>query len=419
MAKSNDSSIISVVHPVCCGIDVHKEKLSACLIKTEESGTEEVLIQEFQTFTDELIRLREWLIEHDCPVVAMESTGVYWQPVHNVIEGCFAVILVNARHVKKVPGRKTDISDSKWLAGLLRHGLLRGSFIPPREVREWRDLTRLRRKHTETLGDYKRRTQKLFESANIKIDSVASDLFGVTGRNLMKLLLSGKSKITESDVKKSMRGRIKNKEDELYRSAQGFFSEHHRFILSSLLQTVEMVENEIKRIDQRLRTLTSSHADLLERLQEVTGVAEVSSHAIVAEIGPTLETFPSSAAISSWAGVCPGNNESAGKRHSGRSPVHRNHLKTILVEVAWAAVKKKGSYYKEKFHRLKARRGSKRAIVAIAHKLLKCIYHIIKDGTRFKDLGEQFLTLRNKALALLQLKRKAHQLGYTLVPREQ
>jgi transposase len=419
MAKRNDSNIISVVHPICCGLDVHKEKISACLIKTDESGKDEALIQEFQTYTDELIRLRGWLIEHDCPVVAMESTGVYWRPVHNVLEGYLEVILVNARHVQKVPGRKTDISDSKWLAGLLRHGLLHGSFIPPREIREWRDLTRLRRKHTETLGDYKRRTQKLFESANIKIDSVASDLFGMTGRNLMKLLLSGKSKITKTDVKKSMRGRIKNKEAELYRSAQGFFSEHHRFILSSLLQTIEMVENEIKRIDERLCTLMSSHADLLERLQEVTGVAEVSSHAIVAEIGPTLEAFPSSAALSSWSGVCPGNNESAGKRHSGRSPVHRNHLKTILVEVAWAAVKKKGSYYKEKFHRLKARRGSKRAIVAIAHKLLKCIYHIIKDGTRFKDLGEQFLTLRNKALAFLQLKRRAHQLGYRLVAQEQ
>jgi transposase len=419
MAKRNDSSIISVVHPICCGLDVHKEKISACLIRADESGREEALIEEFQTYTDELIRLRDWLIKHGCPVVAMESTGVYWRPVHNVLEGYLDVILVNARHVKKVPGRKTDISDSKWLAGLLRHGLLHGSFIPPREVREWRDLTRLRRKHTETLGDYKRRTQKLFESANIKIDSVASDLFGMTGRNLMKLLLSGKSKITESDVKKSMRGRIKNKEDELYRSAQGFFSEHHRFILSSLLQSIEMLENEIKRIDQRLRTLMRSHADLLERLQEVTGVAEVSSHAILAEIGPTLEAFPSTTALSSWSGVCPGNNESAGKRHSGRSPVHRNHLKTILVEVAWAAVKKKGSYYKDKFHRLKARRGSKRAIVAIAHKLLKCIYHIIKDGTRFKDLGEEFLTLRNKTLALLQLKRRAHQLGYRLVAHEQ
>ena len=360
--------------------------------------------------------MRSWLLEHDCPIVAMESTGVYWRSVHNVLEGYMEVILVNARHIKNVPGRKTDISDSKWLAGLLRHGLLRGSFIPPREVRDWRDLTRLRRTYVESLGDYKRRVHKLFESANIKIDSVVSDLFGMTGRNLMKLLSEGPTVISMENVQACLRGKLKGKREELFASIQGFFRDHHCYLLSSLLRTIDGLEREIEAINDRLRKVMISREPLLEKIMEVAGISEISARAILAEIGPTMDPFRTSASLCSWAGLCPGNNESAGKRYSGRSPVRKHHLKTIMIEVAWAAIKVNGSYYRDKYYRLKARRGAKKAIVAIAHRLLKAVYYIIRDGVSFRDLGEQFLDQRSSvASKVRRLTEQAQALGYKLV----
>jgi len=418
MVRENDNGIVSVVHPICCGLDVHKEKISACVIISSFWGGQRTEVEEFGTFTDDLIRMRSWLLEHDCPILAMESTGIYWRPVHNVLEGYMEVILVNARHIKNVPGRKTDISDSKWLAGLLRHGLLKGSFIPPKEVREWRELTRLRRTYVESLGDYKRRTHKLFESANIKIDSVVSDLFGMTGRNLMKLLADGSSPITLEQIEACLRGKLKGKRDELFRSIQGFFTDHHRYLLSSLTRTIAGFEREIEAINDRLRKVMQTREPLLEKLMEVSGISEVSARAILAEIGPTMDPFRSSAALCSWSGLCPGNNESAGKRHSGRSPVRKHHLKTIMIEVAWAAIKVKGSYYRDKYYRLKARRGAKRAIVAVAHRLLKAIYHIIRDGVSFRDLGEDFLNQNNRQATLRRLNQQAQKIGYQLVPQE-
>jgi len=414
VAQRNNSEIVSVVHRICCGLDVHKEMIEACLLRSDGVGGQSMELRHFATFTDDLLRLREWLLEHECPIVAMESTGVYWRPVHNILEGHIEVILVNARHIKNVPGRKTDVEDSKWLAGLLRHGLLRGSFIPPHEVRQWRDLTRLRRSYVESLSDYKRRTHKLFETANIKIDSVVSDLFGTTGRNLMALLITG-TDFTPADIAKCACGKLKSKQEALYRAIQGFFTDHHRYLLSLLLETIAVFETQIESLNARLRTLMSSREPLLERLMEVAGISEVSARAILAEIGPTLDTFRSSAALCSWAGLCPGNHESAGKRHSGKSPVRKHHLKTIMIEVAWAAIKVKASYYRDKYYRLKTRRGPKKSILAIAHRLMKAIYHIIKNGARFHDLGEAFLTQKYAPVKLARLKKQAHQLGFDLV----
>jgi len=418
MARLQDNTIVSVVHPICCGLDVHKESISACLLVTGADGRESSELKQFGTFTADLRRLLDWLLEHDCPVAALESTGIYWRPVFNVLEGQVKVVLVNARHIKNVPGRKTDLADCQWLAGLLRHGLLRGSFIPPAEVRDWRDWTRLRRSHLQTLGDYKRRSHKLLESANIKLDSVVSDLFGQTGRSLLQLLATGPGPITRGDIERCAQGKLKGKKEALFQAIQGFFREHHRALLNSLLRTIELLETEIGLIEQRLQELLQGHQPVVARLQELPGVGQVSASAILAEIGPTLEDFPRSAALTSWAGLCPGNHESAGKRKNARHPVRVHFLKTILIEVAWAAVKKKGSYYKDKFHRLKARRGPKKAIVAIAHRLLKAIYHIIKEGRHFKDLGEDYLTLRNQAAKLNYLKKQAQVLGFHLVPME-
>ncbi len=346
----------------------------------------------------------------------MESTGVYWRPVHNVLEQTVQVVLANARNMKNVSGRKTDIGDSRWIAGLLRHGLLKASFIPPMTVRQWRELTRLRKKYVQSVGDYRKRTHKLFESANIKIDSVVSDLFGVTGRNLMKLLIVDRE-LTLTDIEACIRGKLKGKEVELFRSIQGFFMGHHRFILKTLLGTIANLEGQIEALEQRIRSLMKDQSDLLDRMKKAPGISDVSACDILAEIGPTLDSFPTDTALVSWSGLCPGNNESAGKRKSGRSPVRKHHLKTIMIEVAWAAIKKKGSYFKDKYYRLKARRGAKKAIVAIAHRILLGVYHVIKDGAEFRDLGEDYLTLRNKEKKVLYLQKQALALGFNLIPQ--
>lgn len=416
MTRGDDSRIIRIVHPICCGLDVHKESVSACVIFPDDKGEEQCDVKVFGTFTDDLMRLRDWLAAHNCPVVAMESTGVYWRPVHNVLEDSVQVVLVNARDMHNVPGRKTDIGDSRWIAGLLRHGLLKSSFIPPQDVRQWRDLTRLRKKYVHTVGDYRKRTHKLFESANIKIDSVVSDLFGVTGRNLMQLLVADR-KLTLSDIQTCVRGKLKGKEAELFRSIQGFFTDHHRFVLKMILETIATLEAQIEALDLQICCAMKEHEALLDRMKQAPGIADVASREILAEIGPTLDSFRKDTALVAWSGLCPGNNESAGKRKSGKSPVRKHHLKTIMIEVAWAAIKKKDSYFKDKYYRLKARRGAKRAIVAIAHRILLGIYHVIKDGADFRDLGGDYLTLRNKSQKVFHLRKQALAMGFDLVPQ--
>lgn len=415
MTKKSDTTFIQIVHPVCCGLDVHKKKISACLLAIDKHGKEQYEIKEFGTFTNDLKKLLKWLIKNDCPIIAMESTGVYWRPVHNVLEGFMEVILVNARHIKNVPGRKTDISDSKWLAGLLRHGLLKASFIPEKRIRQWRELTRLRRTYTESMADFKRRVHKLFETANIKIDSVVSDLFGVTGRNLISLLCN-ESELSESNIKANSQRGLKAKSKELHQSIHGFFEGHHRFQLIGLMEMIETFEKRITEITDRLESLTEKHQDLLIRLDEVPGINKKSAQSIVSELGVTLDEFPSMAHLASWSGLCPGNNESAGKRKTGRTSIRNHPFKTILVEVAWASVKKKGSYYRAKYFKLKARRGAKKAIVAIAHRISKAIYNIIKHGQTFTDLGEDYLTVQTRQRAINNIKRKAVQLGFKLVP---
>ncbi|MEN6509404.1 MAG: IS110 family transposase [Smithella sp.] len=416
MIKTNDSQILSVVHPICCGLDVHKDQVSACLLFTDETGQPASEIKEFKTFTDDLFSLRDWLIAHECPILAMESTGVYWRPIHNVLEHHLEVILVNARHVKNVPGRKTDISDCKWLAGLLRHGLLKGSFILPQYAREWRELWGVRQSYVRTTGDFGRRIHKILQCANIKIDSVVSDLFGATGRNLMKLLIRRQSDITLEEIEQCARGKLRQKTLELHRSIKGFFSNHHAHLLSTLLTTVEYLEAQIEAVTRRLRALMADHAPLIERLDEVPGINEIGAMGILSHIGIDLKAFPTEDAFCSWQGICPGNNESAGKRHHGKPTVRKHPLKTLLIELAWTSIKKKGSYYKEKFHRLKARIGAKCAITAIAHKLAKAIYHIVKEGASYRELGEEFLSRQKTAARLNRLRFQAKALGYLLTP---
>jgi transposase len=412
----DDTSTFVLSHEICCGLDVHKKTVAACILWTGPDGKEQSEVREFQTFTDDLMRLKEWLFEHECPVVAMESTGPYWTPIHNILEKCFHVMVVNARHVKNVPGRKTDICDSRWLAGLLRHGLLRGGFIPPRFQRQWRDLTRTRTSYNQTAGDFKRRVHKLFQQANIKIDSVVSDLFGLSGRNLMKLLLSSDEPPTLAEVEQCARGSLKEKTKELHRSIQGFLERHHKDLLAILLETIDDLQSKIELLDRRISLVMRDHQDLLDRLKQVPGISDISGPAVLAELGPSLDLFPKASALASWCGLCPGNNQSAGKRRSGKNPMKKNRLRTVMVEIAWAAVKTKDSYYKAKYYALKARMGPKKAIIAIAHRILKALYHIIKGGTSYQELGEDFLLQKNKESRVRNLSKLAAKLGYHLVP---
>jgi transposase len=414
--KEMNASTVSVVHPICCGLDVHKMTISACLLASGSDGHEVREVADFETFTDDIVRLKEWLLDRQCAVVAMESTGQYWTPVHNVLEKYFTVVLVNAKHIKNVPGRKTDISDSKWLAGLLRHGLVKGGFIPPKHQRQWRDLTRMRKNYVKTVGDFKRRVHKLFQTANIKIDSVVSDLFGQTGRNLIRLMCASNSNPTLQEVKDCLRGTLTEKSTELHRSVQGFFEQHHRDILALLLETIDKLEQQIGLIDVRIEQSMKNHQDTLDRIKQIPGISNLTAQAILSEIGADLNAFPKPTSLTSWCGLCPGNNESAGKRRSGKSPIHKNHLKTIMVEVAWGAINKKGSYYKAKYYALRARLGPKKAIIAVAHRILKALYHVIKEKTSYRDLGERYLLEKNKASKLNYLQQQAKLLGYQLKP---
>jgi transposase len=378
-------------------LDIHKQFVTACLMTIDSMGKETSLLESFGTFTDDLVRLREWLLEHECPIVALESTGVYWRPVHNLLEGYLNVVLVNARHIKNLPGRKTDMSDCQWIATLLRVGFLKASFIPPKTVRHWRELTRYRRSLVEALGDTKRQAHKLLESSNIKIDSVVSDLFGKTGRNLMDLLLKDHAELTLQAVHTCLRGRLKPKATELFRAVQGFFDDHHRWMLRQMLESVDQQEANLAKVESRLRNLLQPHDELIDRITQIPGIGATSAYAILSETGSTLESFPNAGALCSWAGVCPANNESAGKRRSTRSPVRRSHLRTHLVEAAWGAVKTKSSYLRSKYFSLKSRLGPKKAIMAIAHRILKALYYIIKQGDSFRDLGENYLSLLQKS----------------------
>ncbi len=413
--KAIKSDSISTLHAVCCGVDVHKDIIVACLRTVNGKGEKLEEVREFSGFTDDPLLMREWLLENDCPIVAMESTGIYWRPLHNVLEDHTNVILVNARHFKNVPGRKTDVSDSKWLAELLQYGLLHGSFIPSKEVRDWRELSRNRKKLTKDLGDYKRRIHKVFETANIEIDSVASDLFGATGRNPMDYLC-GPEEITPDGVAKRARGSLRKKAGELHRSLQGFFREHHRFEILSFLKIVACLEEQIKTITARLGSLMGGREELLSRPKAVPGIQDVAAQGILAELGCDLSMFANENVLCSWAGVTPGNNQSAGKRYSGKSPVKKHPFKEALIEIAWSAVKKKGSFYKDKYYRLKARRGAKKAIVAIAHRILKAIYSIVKHGAVFRELGEGYQKEKRRKKKLSFLFRQAKNLGYEMIP---
>lgn len=402
-----------------CGLDVHQATVVACLLVALKNGNVTKQIQTLNTTTRQLVKLREWLLAEGCTHVAMESTGVYWKPVFAILEGYFELVVANAQHVKKVPGRKTDVKDAEWLADLLCHGLLRSSFVPPKPIRELRDLLRYRRKLVESQSAERNRLLKLLETANIKLSSVASDVFGVSGLLMLRALVEGKA--TPAEMAQLAKGRLRNKVQDLELALEGKIEEHHRFLLQLQLHRLQAVEKDLYELEQRIQEKLQPYATQQTLLQEIPGVDRTVAAVIIAEMGVDMSVFTSVSQLASWAGLCPGNNESAGKRKSSHIPKGNMYLKTALGEAANAAARAKGTYLRDKFYRLKARRGYKRAAVAIAHKILVAVYHMLSEQVSYNDLGDLYLDKLNKSHLTRNLVHRLERLGYsvTLTPQQE
>jgi len=395
-----------------CGLDVHQATVVACFLVVFRNDKVQKQMRTFGTTTRELLSLRAWLLSEGCTHVAMESTGVYWKPVYIMLEGAFEIVVANAQHVKKVPGRKTDVKDAEWIADLLCHGLLRSSFVPPKPIRELRDLTRYRRKLVESQTGERNRLLKLLETANIKLASVATDVFGLSGRLMLRALIDGKA--TPQETAGLAMGKLRKRIPELEPALEGKLEEHHRFLLRLQLDRLETAEKDLAVLEQRIQEKLRPYEGQVTLLDEIPGVDWTLAAVIIAELGVDMKVFENVAQLASWTGVSPGNNESAGKRKSGRIPKGNMYLKTALVEAATAAARTKGTYLRDKFYRLKARRGYKRAIVAVTHKILVAIYHMFSHRVCYNELGDLYLDKLNKHHLMRNLIHRLERLGYTV-----
>jgi len=380
---------MDVILGCCAGLDVHKDSVEACVRRMSAGGKVEHEVRHWGTTTRELVAMAEWLAAMSVTHVAMESTGVYWKPIFNILEAQFEILLVNARHMKNVPGRKTDIRDCQWIAQLLQHGLLKGSFIPPRWQRELRDLTRQRTQLIDEASRISNRIQKVLEDANVKLGSVASNVLGASGRSMLEAMVAGED--DPAQLADLARRRLRSKIPQLQQALYGKLTGHHRWMLKLLLDQFEATEQFIARLDERVAELTRPQKPVLEKLDAIPGIDQRVAEVLMAEIGPDMTPFPSHAHLASWAGISPGNNESAGKKRSGKTTKGSRWLRQALVQAAWAASHKKDSYFQAHARNLMHRRGRKRGLVAVAHSLLTVIYHMLKEGTAYRDLGPQFL----------------------------
>jgi transposase len=409
---------MDVLYRCCAGLDVHKKTVVACVRRVDAAGQARQEIRTFGTMTCHLLALSDWLAEQGVEQVAMESTGVYWKPVFNILEARFAVMLVNAQHIKQVPGRKTDVKDCAWIAQLLQHGLLRASFVPPPPLRELRDLTRQRAQLVAEKATAANRLQKVLEDANIKLASVATDVLGVSGRDMLEAIIAGEDNAERLADK--ARKRLRKKIPELQTALQGRVTAHHRFQLRLLLDHVTHLEGLIGRLGARIEEVMAPFAEAAERLTTIPGVEQRAAEVIVAEVGTNMEQFPTAEHLASWAGMCPGNNESAGKRKSGRTTKGSRWLRQVLTQAAWAASHTKDTYLAAQYRRLAARRGKKRALVAVGHTLLVIIYHVLKGGGTYQELGGDFLDRLEPERLTRQLVQRLEKLGHqvTLRPKE-
>ena len=403
---------MEVLHPRCCGLDVHKDTVVACL-RIVSDGKVTTGVRTFQTTTAELLRLSEWLAENECTHVAIEATGVYWKPVWHVLDdGEFELVLANAAHVKNVPGRKTDVNDAMWLAELLAHGLIRGSFVPDTQTQEMRTLLRTRKQLVRENSRHVLRVQKTLEDANIKLDSVLSDVMGKSGRAMIEALIAGETNPTK--LASLADRRVKASQQEFREALRGRVTKQHRFLLRLHLNQIDSLVAAIATIDAQVEADLGPFRTAVEQVISIPGIKNLGAQVIVSEIGIDMTRFPSDAHLISWAGLCPRNDESAGKRRSSRLRKGAPWLKTTLVQCAWAAKNKKNSYLQAQFHRIKARRGPTKAIMAVAASILTAIYHMLKDGTMYQDLGHDHFNRRSKDQQKQRLVKRLADLGYAV-----
>jgi transposase len=405
---------MDVLYERCCGVDVHKQRVVACVIVSQPGRPPRKTVRTFGTMTDDLLAFADWLATEGVTHVAMESTGVYWQPVWNILEahaGHFELLLANAQHVKAVPGRKTDVKDGEWLADLLRHGLVRGSFVPDREQRELRELTRYRTALIRERTAEVNRLQKTLEGANIKLGSVASEVLGVSGRQMLEALLAGSDDVAA--VADLAKGKLRKKLPELRRALTGHVGSHQRFLVAQQLAHIDDLDEAISELDTEIEVRLRPFAAALARLDAIPGVGQRTAEIILAEIGSDLSRFPTAGHLASWAGMCPGNHESAGKRLSGRTRKGNRALRTALVEAAHAASHTKHTYLAAQCRRLTARRGKKRALLAVGHSILVIAYHLLTDpDCVYEDLGGDYFDQRDREVIQHRLVRRLQALGY-------
>ena len=405
---------MEALHHACAGLDVHQSVIVACALWTDARGKLARERAEFQTTAAGLSKLVAWLGKLEVKTVCMESTGVYWMPVFAALEqaGGFDQWVVNAQHVKAVPGRKTDMKDAEWLAYLVRYGLVKKSFIPGKPFRELRDMTRYRRTLVDDQASDRRRLIRLLEQTDVKLASVMSDVFGVSGRAILRALIEGGH--SPIDMAKLAVGHLRSKRAQLIDALSIDLDPHQRHLLSIQLRRVELTEADIAEIDDRLRRYLAPYAEQMTLLMTIPGINWVGAATIVAEIGTDLSSFPSAGHLAAWTGVCPGNNESGGKRRPAVARKGNPHLKTALCNAALGASRKRGSYLKTKYFKLKSRRGGGRATLAIAHKLIICAYHILSTGQPYKDLGDTYLDKQDAQRETNRHVKRLQKLGYTV-----
>jgi transposase len=400
---------MEVVYSRCAGLDVHKETVVACVMN-REGRTSQKEIRTFQTMTNDLLVLHDWLQANGVTHVAMESTGVYWKPIYNLLEGCFEVLLVNAAHMKAVPGHKTDVKDAEWIADLLSHGLLKASFIPPQDIRDMRDLTRYRKSLTDERVREVNRLQKLLETANIKLASVATDILGVSGRAMLEALVAGN---TDPEVLSDLaKGKLRKKLNLLREALNGRFRPHHQFMLGHIIAHLDYLDEAIEQLSKEVEEQINPFFQEIQLLDTIPGVDLKIAEAIVAEIGVDMSRFPSSGHLASWAGLCPGNNESAGKRKSGKTRKGDRWLKRFLIEAAFAISHMKDNYLTALYHRLARRRGIKKAIIAVSHAIIVMAYHIISQKQPYYEFGADYFDRLNETYIKHSFIKRLESLGY-------
>jgi transposase len=402
---------MEVIYERCAGLDVHKKSVTVCRITPAVRGGWQKERRRFGTMTDELLKLSDWLREAQVTAVAMESTGVYWKPVFNILESEFEVILVNARHIKYVPGRKSDISDAQWIGELLQHGLLKASYIPERPQRDLRDLIRYRTSLIRERAREINRVQKVLEDANVKLASVASNVMGVSGRQMLEAIIAGNE--DPEALAALAKGRLRAKIPDLERALSGRIRTSHRLLLRLHLEHIDDLANKVEELNEEIDRLMLpfDEDEQLRRLDDIPGVGREVAQVIIAELGVDMNRFPSAAHAASWAGLAPGKNESAGKNRSGKITPGNRHLKAMLVQAAHAVSRTKDNYLAAQFRRLAARRGKKRAAIAVAHSILVIAYHMLRDGTEYRDLGGDYFDKRNKEKLQRNLVRRLEGLG--------